>query len=100
MAAELERGEWTGISTLEAIEEYRLGVAGEGPHASTWADKPHRLVYDLVRIAKTLTRERDEARQMMFDVLLEVRSWIHPDGNPACLADRVDRLIAALEAKG
>ena len=61
METELERGEWTGLSTLEAIEEYRQGVAGEGPHANTWADKPHRLVYDLVRIAKTLTRERDES---------------------------------------
>ena len=25
----------------------RLGVAGQGPEAHNWSDKPHRLVYDL-----------------------------------------------------
>lgn len=28
-------------------EDYRLAPSGEGPHAATWEDKPHRLVYDL-----------------------------------------------------
>lgn len=27
--------------------EYRLAPSGIGPHAFTWKDKPHRLVYDL-----------------------------------------------------
>ena len=27
--------------------DYRLAPSGEGPHADTWKDKPHRLVYDL-----------------------------------------------------
>ena len=28
-------------------EDYRNAPSGVGPHASTWEDKPHRLVYDL-----------------------------------------------------
>ena len=28
-------------------QEYHLAPSGEGPHAATWEDKPHRLVYDL-----------------------------------------------------
>ena len=34
----------------EDLWDYHLGVAGEGPHAYNWSDKPHRLVYDLTRI--------------------------------------------------
>lgn len=30
-------------------EDYRIAPSGEGPHAATWKDKPHRLVYDLCR---------------------------------------------------
>ena len=29
-------------------DDYWRAPAGEGPQASTWKDKPHRLVYDLV----------------------------------------------------
>lgn len=27
--------------------DYRVAPSGMGPHADTWADKPHRLIYDL-----------------------------------------------------
>jgi len=36
------------------LDDYRLAPSGDGPHAFTWKDKPHRLVYDLVRIATNL----------------------------------------------
>lgn len=29
--------------------ECRMAIAGEGPRAYAWSDKPHRLVYDLCR---------------------------------------------------
>lgn len=28
---------------------YRQAISGEGPLAGEWADKPHRLVFDLCR---------------------------------------------------
>ena len=38
------------------LEQYMLAPSGEGPLAFEWKDKPHRLVYDLVR---KLRKERD-----------------------------------------
>lgn len=34
--------------------EFRLAIAGQGPRAYDWADKPHRLVYDLCRVLEEL----------------------------------------------
>lgn len=41
---------------------YNLGVAGEGEHAYTWSDKPHRLVYDLTH---QLAYLRDQVREQV-----------------------------------
>ena len=40
--------------------EYHIAPGGNGPHAATWADKPHRLIYDLTRM---LAEEREGPRQ-------------------------------------
>ncbi len=37
------------------LDEYIQALSGEGPLAYTWQDKPHRLVFSLVR----LLRERE-----------------------------------------
>lgn len=42
------------------IEAYRFAPSGMGCHASTWDDKPHRIVYELCRLAQN---ERDRANQ-------------------------------------
>ena len=34
--------------------EYRLAPGGEGEHAATWEDKPHRLIYDLCQAVDRL----------------------------------------------
>lgn len=34
--------------------DYRLAIAGYGPYAGDWADKPHRLVYDLCNIIEEM----------------------------------------------
>lgn len=34
------------------LENYRLAPSGVGPLAAEWADKPHRLIYDLVNRVK------------------------------------------------
>jgi hypothetical protein len=35
-------------------DDYWKAPSGEGPQAATWKDKPHRLVYDLVREVERL----------------------------------------------
>jgi hypothetical protein len=37
------------------IADYRNAPSGIGPLASTWKDKPHRLVYDLCRLLEQRT---------------------------------------------
>lgn len=39
--------------------EARKAVGGEGPRAGDWADKPHRLVYDLCREIERLNSEKE-----------------------------------------
>lgn len=38
-------------------KDYRLAPSGEGPRAGEWADKPHRLVYDLCGEVERLQAE-------------------------------------------
>jgi hypothetical protein len=42
--------------------DLRLAVAGEGPRAFEWTDKPHRLLYDACREIEALA-DRLEARE-------------------------------------
>lgn len=50
--------------------EYHLAISGEGDHAYTWSDKPHRLVYNL-------TSEASDLRDRITDL-----SAPHPTGAP------------------
>lgn len=54
--------------------EYHLAMGGEGEHALNWADKPHRLVYDLTKMVAdlraalskpVLTMTREEAARLL-----------------------------------
>lgn len=38
-------------------QDYWIAIGGEGPHADTWNDKKHRLVYDLCAEIDRLHRE-------------------------------------------
>ena len=42
-------------------DDYRNAPSNIGPLASTWDDKPHRLVYDLCRELEKVLAERDAA---------------------------------------
>lgn len=57
--------------------DYRNGPSGEGPQAGEWADKPHRLVYDLCNevdnLNAILDAERREARRYAGELLDRVR---------------------------
>jgi hypothetical protein len=49
--------------------QLRLAVAGEGPRAYDWSDKPHRLLHNACREIERMTAER--AGQAHADGLLE-----------------------------
>lgn len=40
--------------------ECRMAVAGHGPRAADWADKPHRIVYDLCAEIERLAAKNAE----------------------------------------
>lgn len=42
--------------------DYRPAPSGEGPHAPTWKDKPHRLVYDLASEVERLQMEVEQLK--------------------------------------
>jgi hypothetical protein len=42
----------------EFTAELRLAVAGEGPRANDWKDKPHRLLYDACREIERLSADQ------------------------------------------
>ncbi len=43
------------------IQDYRNAPSGTGPLAAEWADKPHRLVYDLASEVTRLNADLEEA---------------------------------------
>jgi hypothetical protein len=43
-----------------SLEDFRDAVGGKGPKAYDWADKPHRLVYDLCREIHALREKLKE----------------------------------------
>lgn len=51
----------------EDLWEYHLAVSGEGPHAYTWEDKPHRLVFGLTARCADLRRENAALRATLED---------------------------------
>ena len=53
-----------GIPDLPTPLTYdlRRAISGEGPRASDWEDKPHRLVFDACREIEAKAREADELR--------------------------------------
>jgi hypothetical protein len=47
------------------IESARMAPSGFGELASTWEDKPHRVVYDLCNTLSTLLQEREALRKAL-----------------------------------
>lgn len=42
------------LQTTKLTRDYYMAPSGEGELAATWKDKPHRLVYDLVKLTEEL----------------------------------------------
>ena len=60
MANETKEHEFT-VRMNGSIEDYHVAPGGDGPLADEWADKPHRLLYDLLGEIQALRRERSAA---------------------------------------
>jgi hypothetical protein len=45
----------------EDLDQYHQALYQEGPLAYTWSDKPHRLVLQLIKIAK---KQREEIKEL------------------------------------
>jgi hypothetical protein len=68
---------------------YRKALSGEGPHAFAWADKPHRLVFDLCRMIEAADASlpikageavpvAESSRQIIHELAADIRdrmSW-------------------------
>jgi len=46
----------------KTAEDFRVAISGHGPLAGEWADKPHRLVYDLLRVIDAYHQRAAEAK--------------------------------------
>jgi hypothetical protein len=63
-----------GLVIDDDLAEYR--ALGQGAHASDWADKPHRLVFDLIRLTQIARNESQSVapaqvwREEIFDLQL------------------------------
>jgi hypothetical protein len=61
------------------LQAYRQAPGGEGPHAATWKDKPHRLIYDLCGHVHRL------------------RKWQQTPEGPNCSGlEQINRIVAGL----
>ncbi len=49
----------------ELTEDYRQAPSGNGPLASEWKDKPHRLVYDLCSKVEASLAENSRLREVL-----------------------------------
>lgn len=54
--------------------DYHHGVSGKGPHAYTWEDKPHRLVYDLTAGVAELRDEITDHERVVGELRAEIES--------------------------
>ena len=84
-----------GLFLDEDLAEYRVAVTGKGPRASEWAKKPHRLVYDLIRMCQ---EERNRSAELQAlaagqEMELEARDrLVGPDGEFLDYADVLELL--------
>jgi hypothetical protein len=66
-------------------QDYWIAVGGDGPHADTWNDKPHRLLYDLCQEIDRLHRELPTTRDGEI-ITLGMVVWTLSEGG------RIDRI--------
>lgn len=82
------------MESVLSVEDYRNAPGGIGPQAAQWADKPHRLIYDLCREINRL-RGIPVAPIRDFTIPVSVRTQDNGDGGYSIRAyNNDDDLIA------
>ena len=62
-------------------QDYKDAVNGIGPLAPRWADKPHRLVYDLVSALTLATERAEKAEAKLVALQQTIVEWARYDEN-------------------
>lgn len=90
-------------------------VVGETFHAANWSDKPHRVLYDAVKLLREaatliasqaeeierMTRDRDEARALIewaYDTLIEINVSNYDHDDVCRLNDASVEVILGLQS--
>ena len=74
----------SGMMEGTTTKDYRNAIAGEGPRAYDWEDKPHRLVYDLCGEVEMLSAKLTEASEFIqklgptidYDIVAEIEEML------------------------
>ena len=85
-----------------SLDDYMNAPSGFGPLASEWADKPHRLVYDLVAALRQPTAPAAEfTREQVIAFAMWLLKSNEPDWDTVakCIPNDFDAFLASL-AKG
>jgi hypothetical protein len=64
-----------------SLTDYRNAPGGTGPLAATWADKPHRLVYDLCSEIERLRIAHLPENLRQYITLKREAAWLLRSGN-------------------
>lgn len=88
-----------------SLEDYWMAMSGEGPLAYQWADKPHRLVFDLIdALIFSAERERkaqdDEREACAERAVAWQKALCKADGWPCRTCTECDQLRAAIKEAG
>ena len=58
----LDLSDLVGGCDEPTLDDYRNAPSGIGPLAREWRDKPHRLIYSLIRLVEDSRRAAPDAR--------------------------------------
>lgn len=93
--ADLQRAAGISHTPTDLTYDCRMAINGDGPRAYDWADKPHRLVYDLCSAVERLEAAlRDLTVAFAKKVDVEQTRWKMPHEHPL---SAYDRAVAALK---